>query len=104
MDDWFAEICIITYDGFIFISSKQQKGESVESFFARLIELAENFTLGDEETTLIRDAFILNMQDHDTLRELLKETVAPTSGNTHGNWGAKPTESKSKFEHNCATG
>ena len=50
-------------------SSKQQKGESVESFYRRLIEQAQNCSLGDEETTSIRDAFILNMQDPDIQRE-----------------------------------
>ena len=30
------------------------------------------------KTILIRDTFILNMQDHDTQRELLKEIVSPT--------------------------
>ena len=68
----------ITYDRFVFYSCKQQKGESIESFYGRLIELAENCTLGSEETTLIRDAFILNMIDHETQKELLKETVEPS--------------------------
>ena len=53
------------------------KGESVESFYGRLIEQAENRSLGDEETTLIRDTFILNNPDHNTQKELLKETVSP---------------------------
>ena len=39
--------------------------------------MAENCNLGSEETTLIRDAFILNMLDHETQKELLKETVDP---------------------------
>ena len=38
----------------------------------------ENRSLGDEETTLIRDTFIFNMLDHDTQKELLRETVSPT--------------------------
>ena len=75
MDGFFTKIRNIIYDRFVFFCSKQQNGESVESFYERLIELAENCSLGDEETTLIRDAFILNMQDHETQRELLKETV-----------------------------
>ena len=79
MEDSFAKVRNITYDRFVFYSCKQQKGESVErSFYGRLIELAENCTLGSEETTLIRDAFILNMIDHETQKELLKETVEPS--------------------------
>ena len=55
-----------TYDRFVFFSLKQKKGDSVESFYERLIEQAENFSLGDEQTTLIRDTFILNMPYQDT--------------------------------------
>ena len=60
------------------IPVRSKKGESVESCYGRLIELVENGTLGSEETTLIRDAFILNMIDHETQKELLKETVEPS--------------------------
>ena len=78
MEDSFTKVRNITYDRFVFYSCKQQKGESVEIFYGRLIELAENCTLGIEETTLIRDAFILNMIDHETQKELLKEAVEPS--------------------------
>ena len=78
MDDSFTKVRNITYNFFVFFSSKQQKGESVESFYGRLIEQAEKYSPGDEETTLILDTFMLNMQDHGTQRELLRETVSPT--------------------------
>ena len=78
MEDSFTKVRNITYDRFVFYACKQQKGESVESFYGRLIELAEICTLGSEETTLIHGAFILNMIDHDTQKELLKETVEPS--------------------------
>ena len=78
MEDSFTKVRNITYDRFVFYSCKQQKGESIESFYGRLIELAENCILGSEETTLIRNAFILNMIDHETQNELLKETVQPS--------------------------
>ena len=78
MEDSFTKFRNITYDRFVFYSCTQQKRESVESFYGRLIELAENSTLGSEETTLIRDAFILNLIDHETQKELLKETVEPS--------------------------
>ena len=45
---------------------RKEKAESVESLYEHLIEQAENCSLGIEENTLIRDTFILNMQDHDT--------------------------------------
>ena len=78
MEDSFTKVRNITYDRFVFYSCKQQKGESVESFYGRLIEQAQNCSLGSEETSLIRDAFILNMIDHETQKELLKETVEPS--------------------------
>ena len=59
----------------VFFSSKQQKGDSVENFYGPLNEQAENCSLADEKTMLISDVFMLNMQDQDTQRELLKETV-----------------------------
>ena len=76
MDDSFTKIRNITYDRFVFFSSKQENGESVESIYGRLNKLAESCSLGDGETTLTRDGFILNMQDHVTQRELLTETVS----------------------------
>ena len=78
MEDSFTKVRNITYDRFVFYSCKQQEIESVESFYRRLIEQAENCGLGNEETSLIRDAFILNIIDHETQKELLKETVEPS--------------------------
>ena len=77
MEDSFTKVRNITYDRFVFYSCKQQKIESVESSYDRLIEQAKNCCLGSEETTFIRDAFTLNMIDHETQKELLKETVEP---------------------------
>ena len=77
MKDSFIKARNIPYDRFVFFSFRRQKGESVENFYGRLIERAQNCSLGDEKTTLIRDSFILNMQDHDTQRELLKEAGSP---------------------------
>ena len=78
MEDSFTKVRNIAYDRFIFYSCKQQKGEYVENFYGRLTEQAENCSLRSEETSLIRDAFILNMIDHETQKELLKETVEPS--------------------------
>ena len=78
MEDSFTKVRNITYNRFVFYSCKQQKGESVESSYGRLIEQAENCSLGSEETTLIRDAFVFNKIDHETRKELLKETVEPS--------------------------
>ena len=78
MEASYTKIRNITYDYFVFFSSKQQKGESVESFYGRRTKQAENCSLGNEETTLIRDAFIFNMRDNETQKELRKVTVEPT--------------------------
>ena len=77
-EDSFTKVRNITYDRFVFCSCRQQKGESVEIFYGRLIEQAVNCSLGSEETTLIRDVFILKMIDHETQKKLLKETVEPS--------------------------
>ena len=47
MDDSFSKIRNIRYDFFVLISSKQQKGESVERFYGRLTEQAQNCSLGN---------------------------------------------------------
>ena len=70
MEHSFTKTRNITYNRFVFFSSKQPKRESVERFFRRLIEKAEHCSSEDKETTLVGDAFILNMRDHDTHREL----------------------------------
>ena len=51
----------MTFDRFVFIYFKQQKGEWVESFYGRLIEQADKCSLGDEETILTWDNFVFNM-------------------------------------------
>ena len=78
IEDSFTKVRNIAYDRFVFYSCKQQKGESADSFYGRLTEQDENCSLGSEKTSLIRDAFILNMIDHETQKELLKETVEPS--------------------------
>ena len=67
----------ITYDCIVFFSSKQQKRESRENFYGRLIKSSLG-SLRDEEATLNRDTFNLNMLEFDTQKELLKENVSPT--------------------------
>ena len=75
--DSFTKTKKLTYDSFVFFLSKQHKEETVESFYGRLIEQTENCSLEDEETTLIRDTFIFNFLEHETQKELPKETVSP---------------------------
>ena len=104
MEDSFTKVRHITYDCFVFYSCKQQKGESVESFYSRLKELAENCTLGNEETTLIRDAFILNMTVHETQKELLKETVEPSKALEMAIQMKMGAQNQQKINHNLMSG
>ena len=56
----------------VFLITKQFRGETVERFYGKLKELAEN-----REETLIRDVFITNLTDPEIQKELLKQTVEP---------------------------
>ena len=73
----FVRIDNITFDRYLFLTQKQQKGESIEKFYGHLKELSENCDLGEKGDTIIRDVFIANMQNEDIQKELLKETVKP---------------------------
>ena len=72
MEDTFIKTRKITYDCFVFPSSEQQKGKSLESFYGRLIEQAENCCLGDEESTIVGDTFIFDLIDLETQKNILK--------------------------------
>ena len=63
MEDSFIKTRNITYDRLVLFFSKKQESESWESFYGRLIEQAENCSLGDEDITLIRDTLIFNVLD-----------------------------------------
>ena len=73
----FIRIHNITFDRYLFLTRKQQKGEPIEKFYGHLKELSENWDLGEKGDTIIRDVFIANMQNEDIQKELLKETVDP---------------------------
>ena len=57
-------------DGFVFLPSKEQIGESAENFNGQMIGPAKNWSINDENTTLI-------MLDSETQIQTLKETVTP---------------------------
>ena len=57
--------------------TKQLRGETVEQFYGKLKELAENCDFENKEETLIRDVFITNLIDPEIQKELLKQTVEP---------------------------
>ena len=65
----------ITFDRDIFLITKKLRGETVEHFYGKLKELAENCDFENKEETLIRDVFITNLMDPEIQKELLKQTV-----------------------------
>ena len=73
----FTRIHNITFDRYLFLTRKQQKGEPIEKFYGHLKKLSENCDLGEKGDTIIRDVFIANMQNEDIQKKLLKETVEP---------------------------
>ena len=73
----FIRIHNITFDRYLFLTRKQQKGEPIEKVYGHLKELSENCDLGEKGDTIIRDVFIanMNMQNEDIQKELLIEGV-----------------------------
>ena len=67
----------ITFDRHVFLITKQLRGETVEHFYGKLKELAENCDFENKEETLIPDVFITNLIDPEIQKELLKQTVEP---------------------------
>ena len=73
----FIRVHNTTFDRYLFLTRKQQKGEPIEKFYGHLKELSENCDLGEKGDTINRDVFIANRQNEDIRKELLKETVEP---------------------------
>ena len=67
----------ITFDRHVFFITKQLPGETVEHFYGKLNELAENFDFENKEDTLIGDVFITNLMDPEIQKQLLKQTGEP---------------------------
>ena len=61
----FIRIHNITFDRYLFLKRKQQKGEPIEKFYGRLKELSGNCDLGEKGDTIIRDVFIAKRQNED---------------------------------------
>ena len=67
----------ITFDRHVFLITTQVRGETVEPFYGKLMEIAENCDFENKEETLIRDVFITNLMNPEVQKELLKRTVKP---------------------------
>ena len=77
MEDTFIRPRNITFDRYMLLITKQSKGESIDDIFGKLRELSKNCDLGNQEDTLIRDLFIVNMQAPEIQSELIRETFEP---------------------------
>ena len=64
----------LTFDRHVFLITEELQGETVEYFYGKLKELAENW-VSTKEGTLIREVFITNLMDPEIEKELLKQTV-----------------------------
>ena len=67
----------VTFDRYLLLTRRQQKGETVEQFHSALRSLAEFCQLGALEDDLLRDIFTANMIDPEIQKELLKVTLEP---------------------------
>ena len=65
----------VTFDRYLLLTRRQQKGETVEQFHSALRSLAEFCQLGALENGLLRDIFTANMNDPEIQKELLKVTL-----------------------------
>ena len=63
VEDAFIRPRNIIFDRQVFLTTRQLWGETVEHFYYKLKELAENCDFENKEETLIRDVFITNLID-----------------------------------------
>ena len=67
----------VTFDRYLLLTRRQQKGETMEQFHSALRYLAEFCQLGTLEDGLLRDIFTANMNDPEIQKEHLKVTLEP---------------------------
>ena len=67
----------ITFNRHVLLITKKLWRQTVEHFYGKLKELAENCDFENKEETLIRDVIITNLMDPEIQKELLKQTVEP---------------------------
>ena len=67
----------VTFDRYLLLTRKQQRGETMEQFHSALRALAEHCQLAHLENELLRDIFTAKVIDHEIQKELLKTTLTP---------------------------
>ena len=65
------------YETFQLLARKQQIGESLEQFHSVLSGLAARCNFGTLETRILRDVFIVNMNNREAQNELYRSTKTP---------------------------
>ena len=68
---------IVTFDRYLLLTRRQQKGETMEQFHSALRSPAEFCQPGTLEDGLLRDIYTANMNDPEIQKELLKITLEP---------------------------
>ena len=66
-----------TFDRYLLLTRRQQKGQTMEQFHSALRSLPAFCQLGALEDGLLRDIFTANITDPEIQKELLKVTLAP---------------------------
>ena len=66
-----------TYETFQLLARKQQIGESLKQFHSKLSGLAAGCNFGTLETRILRDVFIVNMNNREAQNELCRSTKTP---------------------------
>ena len=94
MNITFIRIHNITFDRYLFLTRKQQKGEPIEKCYGHLKELSENCDLGEKGDTIIRDVFIANMQNEDIQNGRTRQSIS--NSNQHQNGYPQSTQNERK--------
>ena len=77
LEDIFVTNRIVAFERYNFICSEQKKTESLEQFYADLVELASWADCGDREDEWVRDMFTAHMHNEKYAEELLAQTRTP---------------------------
>ena len=82
LEDIFITTRIIAFEWYNFICRKQKKAESVEQFYADLVELASRADCGDREDEKVRDMFTAHINNEKIAEEFLAQIRSPRSDTT----------------------
>ena len=103
MEEAFIRPRNITFDRHVFLTKKQLREETVEHFYGKLKELAENCDFENKEETLIRDVFVTNLMDTEIQKELLKQAAAGVrTSNQYGTRDAESTSDTAAQQDRCS--